>query len=53
MKVTYREPCGCKHDGHTWTKMCEPCGAEFGERHQRAQLEHEQRTYAPPSPVQP
>lgn len=34
-----REPCGCRHDGVKWLQMCEPCAAEFRERHERAQKE--------------
>lgn len=35
-----RQPCGCKHDGHEWKFMCEPCKAEFTARHEQAQREH-------------
>lgn len=42
MSVT-REGCGCRHDGHAWLSMCEPCAAEFQERHVRAQAEKDDR----------
>ncbi len=41
MSRTYREPCGCKHDGARWIQMCAECAAEFQERHQRAEVEHQ------------
>lgn len=52
MSRTYREPCGCKHDGHRWILMCAPCAADFQERHQRAQEEHQRAAPAPaPAPT--
>lgn len=41
MSRTYRESCGCRHDGHKWVVMCEACEAGFQERHQRALAEHQ------------
>lgn len=35
-----RQPCGCKHNGHEWVFMCEPCRNEFEERHRRAAQDH-------------
>jgi len=34
-----RLPCGCRHDGRAWLRMCEPCALEFTQRHERAQKE--------------
>lgn len=33
---TYKEPCGCKHDGHKWLELCATDQAEHTERHERA-----------------
>jgi hypothetical protein len=41
-----RESCGCRHDGHKWTHMCEPCSAAFTETHARWQAEHVERQQA-------
>ncbi len=41
--MTYREPCGCRHNGTEWLELCPTHRAEHDETHARWQAEHVER----------
>lgn len=58
-RPTFRQPCGCTHDGHRWIDLCEQHERESRELHERAAREHrascpaEHHERAPTAVLQP
>ena len=47
---TFREPCGCKHDGYRWLQLCDKHGQEARERHEQASRDY-RRSHPAPAPA--